>query len=119
MFEMISSFFDQVTNFIEFVWYWFATGIYTIAKELLVAGTKIMIYSAIQMAIFSADIASEVVRDISADLHVTQYAQNAYNQIPQNYRNTLDFFGVPQALTIILTAIPTKIVMRFIPFVGR
>lgn len=119
MFDLISNFFDQITGFIDFIWEWFATGIYEIIKDLLVAATKIMIYSAIQMAIFSADIASEVVRDLSADLHVTQYAQNAYNNIPINMRNTLDFFGVPQALTIILTAIPTRMVMRFIPFVGR
>lgn len=118
-FSFITEWFDQVSAFFQAGWDWLYFGIYDFIKETFVLLTKVMIYSAIQTAIFTAQVAFEAVQDISADLGVTQHAQAAYNSIPQNMRATLDFFGVPQALTIIFSAIPTKFAMRFVPFVGR
>lgn len=118
-FDRALDFFNGINDFINYAWAWLYTGVYEFVKDCFVFLTKIIIYSMIQGAIFSAQIAAEVVSDISADLGVTQYAQSAYNNIPADMRATLDFFGVPQALTIILSAIPTRMVMRFIPFIGR
>lgn len=118
-FSFITDFFDSINQFLQYAWDWLAIGIYEFVKECFVVMTKASIYAFIQGTIFLVDVAAEVVGDISADLGVTDAAQSAYNSIPSDMRATLDFFGVPQALTIILAAIPTRMVMRFIPFIGR
>lgn len=118
-FGFITDWFEQVNVFFQSAWDWLYYGIYDFVKETFVLLTKVMIYSAIQTAIFTAEVAYEAVQDISADLGVTQQAQAAYNSIPAQMRSTLDFFGIPQALTIILSAIPTRLAMRFVPFIGR
>lgn len=125
-FSFITDFFDSINQFLQYAWDWLAIGIYEFVKECFVVMTKASIYAFIQGTIFLVDVAAEVVDvaaevvgDISADLGVTRAAQSAYDSIPSDMRATLDFFGVPQALTIILAAIPTRMVMRFIPFIGR
>ncbi|MOA36276.1 hypothetical protein D3C78_1577890 [compost metagenome] len=71
------------------------------------------------MSLFLVDVAYEVVMDILADLNIAQYVESAYSSIPQAMRSVLEFFGIPQALTIIFAAIPTRLAMRFVPFIGR
>jgi E3 ubiquitin-protein ligase DOA10 len=118
-FSFITDFFNSTTGFFQYLWDWLTNGIYQLIKETFVFLTKVMIYSYLKSLIFLVDVAYEVVGDISADLGVTAKAQAAYNSIPQAQRSVLDFFGVPQALTIILSAIPTRMAMRFVPFIGR
>jgi hypothetical protein len=117
--EFISDFFVNVSAFFQSIWDWMYVGIYDFAKEVMVYLTKVSMYTWIQIQLFAIDVALQVVQDIFVDLGVTLQVQNAWNMVPENMRNTLTFFGIPQALTIIVTAIPARIAMRFIPFIGR
>ena len=78
-----------------------------------------MIYAYFQSMIFAAEIGYDVVQDIFLDLGITQEVQNAYSSIPDDMRATLAFFRIPEALTIIFSAVPTRWAMKFIPFIGR
>lgn len=115
----IGAFFDQVGAFLQYVWNWFLQGIYEFVQDAFVVATKVAIYSYIQMSLFLVDVAYEVVMDILADLNIAQYVQSSYSSLPQSMRSVLEFFGIPQALTIIFAAIPTRMAMRFVPFIGR
>lgn len=117
--EFISDFFVNVSAFFQSIWDWIYIGIYDFVKEVMVYLTKASMYSWIQIQLFAIDIAFEVVKDIFVDLGLTQAVQSAWSLIPENMRNTLSFFGIPEALTIIASAIPVRIAMRFIPFIGR
>lgn len=115
----IGVFFEQVAIFLQSAWDWIRQGIYEFTQEAFVVATKAAIYSYIQLCLFLIDVAFEVVQEIMADLNLSQYVESAYSAIPQSMRSTLEFFGIPQALTIIFAAIPTRLVMRFVPFIGR
>lgn len=117
--DFISDFFVNVSMFFQSVWDWMYVGIYDFVKEVMVYLTKASMYTWIQIQLFAIDVGFQVVQDIFVELGVTQQVQNAWNMVPENMRNTLTFFGIPQALTIIGTAIPARIAMRFIPFIGR
>ncbi|MNZ51724.1 hypothetical protein D3C78_695460 [compost metagenome] len=117
--SFIGSFFDQVSLFFQYIWDWFRQGVYEFVQDAFVVATKVAIYSYIQMSLFLVDVAYEVVMDILADLNIAQYVESAYSSIPEAMRSVLEFFGIPQALTIIFAAIPTRLAMRFVPFIGR
>jgi hypothetical protein len=118
-FSFITDFFTSVNAFIQDFWNWIYLGVYDFIKEVLVVLTKAIIYAYFQSLIFAAEIGYEVVQDIFNDLGVTQQVQNAYSTIPEDMRNTLAFFRIPEALTIIFSAVPTRWAMKFIPFIGR
>lgn len=117
--QFISDFFIHVSAFFQSIWDWFYIGIYDFVKEIMVYLTKVSIYTWIQIQLFAIDIAFEVVQDIFVDLGLTQAVQSAWSMVPEAMRNTLSFFGIPQALTIICSAIPARLALRFIPFIGR
>ena len=115
----IGIFFEQIIRFVQSLWDWIRQGIYEFTQEAFVVGTKAAIYGYIQLCIFLVEVAYEVVQDIFSDLGIVQHVESAYSTIPEGMRNTLEFFGIPLALTIIFAAIPTRLVMRFVPFIGR
>lgn len=118
-FSFITDFFTGMNGFTQDMWNWFYQGMYDFTKEVMVAMTKAMIYAYFSSMIFAAEIAYEVVQDIVQGLGITQQIQSAYSTIPEDMRNTLAFFRIPEALTIIFSAIPTKMAMKFVPFIGR
>lgn len=118
-FSFITDFFAHIYEFIQYLWDWMTTGIYLFIKEVMVFLTKVLIYAYFKSMIFAAQIGYEVVQDIFDDLGVTQEVQSAYSLIPEDMRNTLAFFRIPEALTIVFSAVPTRWAMKFIPFIGR
>jgi len=56
-----------------------------------------------------------VAQNILNDLQVTSKIVSALNLLPQQVRETLNFFKIPECLTNVITAYVTRFVMRFIP----
>lgn len=69
--------------------------------------------------IFAADIGYEVFSSFMKDIGVSQAVQSSYSSLDGRLRAVLSFFGVPEALNIIFSAIGTRFAMRFIPFIGN
>lgn len=115
----IADFFNSVTGFFQDIWTFIYSGIYELLKAFLVTLTKAMIYAYFQAMIFGAEIAYEVVQDIMDETGITREITTAWNRIPADMRSTLSFFNIPQGLTLIFTAIPTRLALKFVPFFGR
>lgn len=117
--EFISQFFVHVSAFFQDTWNWMYLGIYDFAVEFMVYATKAAMFTWFKIQLFAIDVAFEVVSDLFRDFGVTDKVQQAWMLVPEQMRSTLSFFGIPQALTIIVSAIPAKFAMKFIPFIGR
>ncbi|MGL4317344.1 MAG: DUF2523 family protein [Pseudomonas sp.] len=117
-FGFIADFFTGINDFVSYVWDFMQSGIYQFFKDLLVTITKALIWSYLQATIFFLDVAYTVVQEILEDVGVTQQVQSMYGQIPADVRSTLAFFNVPQALTMIFSAFPTRWALKFVPFSG-
>jgi hypothetical protein len=117
--EWISGFLDQIITFFQFIWDFFTNGIYDLIKEAMVVLTKAAIYSFIQMQIFALQIAYEAAQDIVSNIGVSQQIKQMYSGMPGEVLSALSFFGIPQALNILFSALSTRFVLRFVPFIGR
>lgn len=117
--EWLAGFINDCVLFINWVWSWFYTGIYDLLKSFLVVLTKASIYASLQATLFALDIAYTTVQEILADIGVIAQLQSYWNGIPTEVRNYLDFFNIPQGLMLVLSAIPTRMALRFVPFIGR
>lgn len=117
--EWIAEFFNNTQTFFQDVWEWLYIGMYDFFKELLVTATKAMIYAYLQGLLICMDVAYTVVQELLEETGVIAEVRNSYNLIPANVRAYLSFFNVPQGLTLIFTAIPTRLAMKFVPIFGR
>lgn len=117
--EWLSGFLDQIIAFFQYVWDFLTTGIYDLIKDGLVMLTKAAIYSWVKVQIFALGIAYEAAQDITTDIGVTDFVRQRYSGIPSEIASVLEFFGVPQALNIIFSALSTRFALRFVPFMGR
>lgn len=113
--DAIIAWMGNVTHFFQAQWDFMDSGIYEFIKSLLVVVTKAAIWTAIQVKIISIDIAYTVVQEVLQDSGVTALVKSSWASIPGDMQSTLAFFKIPQGLTLILSAIPTKWAMRFIP----
>ncbi|HCA1452955.1 TPA: DUF2523 domain-containing protein [Klebsiella pneumoniae] len=116
--SFIADWFNSTNQFFQDIWNFMNSGIYEFFKGALVVVTKGLLYSYIKFKIMMLDVAYTVGQEIMQETGVTQQVNSAWSSLPANVRATLSFFNVPQGLTMIFSAIPTRIAMRFIPGSG-
>lgn len=119
MFDWLTGFLDQIILFFQWIWNFLTSGIYEFVKESMVVLTKAAMYSFFQMQLFALEIAYEAAQDVVSDLGVADAVRNQYGQLPGDLTAVLSFFGVPQALNILFSALSTRFMLRFVPFIGR
>lgn len=117
--EWITSFLDQIISFFQSIWDFLSVGIYQLVKDGLVVLTKAAMYSYIQMQLLALDVAYTSAQEIIGNLGVAQLIQQKYSGINGDLLNAFSFFGVPEALNILFSALSTRFALRFVPFIGR
>ncbi|EMD2212334.1 DUF2523 domain-containing protein [Pseudomonas aeruginosa] len=117
--EWLSGFLDQIIAFFQWIWDFFAKGIYDFVRDGLVVATKASMYAALQTLILLIDVSYTAARELIDSLGVPQMIRSMYAALPGPIAAGLAFFGVPQALNIIMVAAATRFCMRFVPFIGR
>lgn len=109
---------NSTNGFLQDMWDFVNSGIYKFFKDAMVIFTKAAIYSFFQFKIFMINIAYDVVQEIIHDTGVVAVVKSAWSSIPGDLQSTLAFFKIPQGLTLVFTAIPTRWAMKFIPGIG-
>lgn len=115
----MDAFVTDIINFLQSVWDWFYVGIYEFTKSAFVLLTKYCIQAYFSVMIFAAEIGFEVFSQLMKDVGVSQYVQSNYASLDVKLRSALAFFGIPDAVNMIVSAVGTRFAMRFIPFIGR
>lgn len=110
---------SDVMQFFQAAWDFITSGIYEFTKEALKAATKVVIYSYLQGLLMAIEVAYEVFDELMAGLGVTQAISSYWGSVDSKVRNFVSFFGIPDAINMLTSAIGTRFVMRFIPFIGR
>ncbi|TBV13212.1 DUF2523 family protein [Stutzerimonas kirkiae] len=115
----ISGFLDQILVFLQAIWDFVANGIYDLVRDAFVVLTKVLMYSYLQTLIFLIDVAFTVAMDLIESFGIADLITSSFNRLPVPIAQGFAFFGIPQALNIIFSALATRFCMRFVPFIGR
>lgn len=111
-------FVTDILDFFQSVWDWFYVGIYEFTKSAFVLLTKYCIQAYFASMLFVADVGYEVFSSLMNDVGVSQYVQSSYASLDVKLRSALAFFGIPEAVNMVVSAIGTRFAMRFIPLIG-
>ncbi|QMV61223.1 DUF2523 family protein [Pseudomonas berkeleyensis] len=117
--EWIAGVIDNFFTFIQWVWDFLTTGIYELIKDFLVLLTKAAIYSWVSLQVMALEVAYEAAQGIMSDIGVAEAVRQRWAGLPAEVASALSFFGIPQALNIIFSALSTRFVLKFVPFLGR
>lgn len=112
-------FIGDILEFFQAIWDWVYSGIYEFVKEAFVLATKVAIYSYFQAILFALEVAYEVFQELVSEIGISAKVQQYYNMLNAELRGALAFFGIPDALMIIFSAIGTRWTLKFVPMVGR
>lgn len=114
----LASWLDSTNTFFQAIWDFMNNGIYDFFKGCLVVLVKALIYSYIEFKVFMIDIAYTVVQEILQETGVVALVKSAWGSVPGDMQSMLSFFNIPQGLTLIFSAIPTRWAMKFVPGAG-
>lgn len=119
MFDWLAGYLDQITSFFQFVWDFLSSGIYDFVKDGLVLLTKAAIYSWIQVQLLALEVAYQTAQEVMQDIGLAEAVRQRFGALPAEVVDALNFFGIPQALNIIFSALSTRLALKFVPFIGR
>ncbi len=119
MFDWVATYLDQLFSFFQYIWDFITNGIYDFVKDGLVVLTKAALWSWYKIQILALEVAYQAAREIVSDLGISQAVSQAYSGLPADVANAFSFFGIPQALNILFSALSTRFMLRFVPFIGR
>ena len=91
--EWLSGVFDQILSFFQWIWDFFAQGVYDFIKDGLVVATKAAMYSALQTFILLLDVSFTVARELIDSLGISAMVRGMYAALPADIAAGLAFFA--------------------------
>ncbi|EOV0894268.1 TPA: DUF2523 family protein [Pseudomonas aeruginosa] len=112
-------FLSDIIQWFQSIWDFMYQGVYDFCKDFLILLTKMAFNGWLEFKLFTFEVAYKAFNEIAGQLRISQYLQAQYGSIPGDVRSALAFFGVPEALNTIFSAMGSRFMMKFIPLIGR
>jgi beta-mannanase len=106
-------FFNKIIEFFDYIVTFITSGIYDLIVKWFAQFIISAQISMVKFKIFSLVFAWDVAKEIINQLSVSSYLQQAYNSLDSRIISLLNFFKIPDAINIILSARITKFVLKF------
>lgn len=102
-------------EFLESIATFFQVGIYDFVEQAFKYFAVTLTIWWIEGQIWGLTFAWEVAQTVLSALNVSQQIAAAFNGLPGNVSQAAQFFRVPEAINLLLTAGVTRLVMSLIP----
>ena len=106
-----------MADFFNWLYNFFVVGIYDLLVDAFAYFVEISTIASLKLAILSVTFAWDVAQSILTDLNLSAFIQQAWDSFDSQTLQTIQFFKVPEAINIVMSAAVTRYVMNFIPFV--
>lgn len=116
MLQILGVLLTSVVAFFGAIDGWFGEEIYNFATWAFSQLVQYIILASIKFQILAVTFAWDVASQLLADLNISSFISEAWGSIPGDLSSVLGFFGVPEAVNILISALGTKFVLRFVPF---
>lgn len=116
MSAILSRILASIVAFFQGVWDFITQGIYDFAVWAFAKLIEYITLEGLKFFIWALGFAWDFVKQIILELNLAAGVNSAFAAMPSDVTGLLIYFQFPQALTLVLTALVAKYVMRFIPF---
>lgn len=108
--------FDWLMEPINAILSWLFEGIYHFFVQAFAYFIEVFTYIMILFTLWATEFAWDVASAIIVNTGINNVINTAFSFLPAQTRETLNFFRVLEAITLLITSLISKYVMRFIPF---
>lgn len=102
-------------EYLDFIANWFNNGIYSWYEEAIAYFVSNMVILWFKLQLEALRFAWSIAQTVISNLGISTAISNAWAALPADISNTANFFKVPQAFNILISAGVTRLVMSFIP----
>jgi len=106
-------FFQRVIDFFNHIIDWLNQGIYDFVTQLFAQYVMWATIQQIKFKLWAIDFAWDVAQNILSTLNITNELNAAFGSLDADVVAVLNFFSIPHAISIMLSAAVTKFVLRF------
>lgn len=103
-------------EFLQSIADWFSTGIYDFFTELAAYFITNMMIWYWKSKLSGLEFAWGVAQSILSTLNIGSTIQSYWAMLPGEVASGAAFFRVPEAISLMLTALATRFVLNFLPF---
>lgn len=104
----MEAFFNWISEF-------FSSGLYTLITEAFASLIEWLMLLKLKMMLWSLEFAWGIANSLISSLGISTAIENAWGSFSGPTLSNLMFFKVPDALNMIVSAIATRFVLRFLP----
>jgi len=115
MIEAIQRVYDAVLTFFQGIWDWITTGIYDFGVWAFAKLVEYLVWKSLEFKLWALDFGWDAAKVMLADLDFSNRMQSAFDLLPASSVAILNALGVPQCITLVVTAALTRFLLRFIP----
>lgn len=117
MVDFLADIWNSVLSFFD-MWMWYLTHFpdfyEAYIQHLMKYGTYFMFWATEQAVI----VAFQITQEFLESFDYTENVSSAWNAIPAAPRAILGFLQIPTCCNILISAIGTRFVLKFVPFAG-
>lgn len=117
MYQFILDIWNSTSSFFEF-WYYYITHFPEFYEHYVRLLLKYMTYFMFWFSEQALIMSYEMTQEFLASFNYQQHVASAWNAIPSTPRAILGFFKIPECVNILVSALGTKFVLKFVPFAG-
>ena len=103
-------FFDTIYEFIS-------SGIYDLLKGSIAWLIEKALIAYYTSATWSLQFAWDIAETILTDLNISATIITYFDALPQNTKQIMAFFKIPEFINLVVSAFTTRLVLRFVPFI--
>ena len=107
-------FINKVIDFFNIIIDWFNEGIYQFFVDLFAQYVIWSTIATIEFKLWFVGFAWDVAQSILSQLQVFNELNAAFGSLDSDVLSVLNFFSIPHAISILLSAATTKFVLRFV-----
>jgi hypothetical protein len=116
MLELFTNLFESISNFFQFIYDFFAEGIYDFAVWAFAKFIEYSTKAFLEFAIWSLPFAWNTAKQIIIDLDLSSMINSAWSQLGSNTQGLATMLRIPECVNVLLSGAVTKYVLRFVPF---
>jgi len=112
----LSGIFNSLFAFFNALWSYLTDNIYDFVVWIFRGFVEYSTLESLKFALVAVNFSWDVAKAILQDLQFAALLTNAFTALPGEVQGLLNICRVPDAISLLVTAMVTKYVLRFIPF---
>lgn len=104
-------------DFFSWLYEFLTTGIYNLLTDAFAYYVEVTTVTMLNTAIVATAFAWDVAQVIISDLNLSEFLESTWSNFDSQTIGIIQFFKVPEAFNLILSATVTRYVLNFVPFV--